>query len=84
MGYGSYFSDVIRPVRENTGNEFSEQMLADLIAQGVSGQGLLLKFKEMSKKITPAINNLIGEADIIAQGDKKSATMTDIFGAEGK
>jgi len=36
------------------------------------------------KKITPAINNLIGEADIIAQGDKKSATMADIFGAEGK
>jgi len=75
---------VIRPIRENTGNEFSEQILADLIAQGVSGQELLVKFKEMSKNITPAINNLIGEADIIAQGDKKSATMADIFGAEGK
>jgi len=31
---------VIRPIRENTGNEFSEQILADLIAQGFSGQEL--------------------------------------------
>ncbi len=75
---------IIRPIRENTGIEFSEQILADLIAQGFSGQELLVKFKEMSKKIAPAMDKLIGEADSIAKGDQKSATMADIFGVEDK
>jgi hypothetical protein len=59
---------VIRPIKENTGSEFSEQILADLIAQGLSGQELLIKFKEMSKKIVPAMDKLISEADSIAKG----------------
>lgn len=75
---------VIRPIRENTGSEFSEQILADLISYGFSGQELLLRFKEESKKIAPAMNNLIDEADRIAKGDLNSATMTDIFGAGDK
>lgn len=75
---------VIRPIRENTGSEFSEHILADLIAQGLSGQQLLAKFKEMSKKIAPAMDKLISEADSIAKGEKKGATMADIFGAEDK
>jgi len=75
---------VIRPIKENTGSEFSEQILADLIAQGISGQELLIKFKEMSKKIAPAMDRLFSEADSIAKGDKKGATMVDIFGAEDK
>jgi len=69
---------VIRPIRENTGSEFSEQILADLISYGFSGQELLLKFKEESKKIAPAMDKLIDEADRIAKGDPNSATMTDI------
>jgi hypothetical protein len=75
---------VIRPIRENGGSEFSEQILADLIAQGFSGQELLTRFKEMSKKIAPAMEKLINEADSIAMGGKKGATMTDIFGTEDK
>ena len=75
---------VIRPIRKNTGSEFSEQILADLIARGFSGQELLVKFKEASKKIAPARDKLIGEADRIAKGDPQSATMADIFGVEHK
>ena len=75
---------VIRPIKDNSGSEFSEQILADLIAQGLSGQELLTKFKEMSKKIAPAMEKLINEADSIAKGEKKGATMADVFGAEGK
>jgi DNA invertase Pin-like site-specific DNA recombinase len=41
--------------------EFSEQILADLIAQGFSGQELLEKFKEQSKKVRPAVKKLIEE-----------------------
>ena len=75
---------VIRPIKENAGSEFFEQILADLIAQGLSGQELLAKFKELSKKIAPAMDKLISEADSIAKGEKKGATMADIFGAEDK
>jgi hypothetical protein len=75
---------VIRPIKENTGSEFSEQILADLIAKGLSGQELLANFKEMSKKIAPAMDGLISEADSIAKGEKKGATIADIFGAEDK
>ena len=35
---------VIRPVRTNTGGEFAEQILADLIASGYSGNDLLEGF----------------------------------------
>lgn len=75
---------VIRPIREGAGSEFSEQILAHLITQGLSGQELLVRFKEMSKKIAPAMGKLIVEADSIAKGDKKGATMADIFRAEDK
>ncbi len=37
---------VIRPVRTNTGGEFAEQILADLIARGYSGNDLLERFKK--------------------------------------
>jgi hypothetical protein len=37
---------VLRPVKENTSGEFAEQILADLIRQGYSGEELLEKFKQ--------------------------------------
>ena len=75
-------SIVISPLKENTGSEFSEQILADLVAQGYSGQELLVKFKETSRKIAPAVRELIAEADGIAKGEAKCSTMADIFGTE--
>ena len=57
-------------------------VFTDLIAQGFSGQELLAKFKELSKKIAPAMEKLISEADSIAKEEKKGASMLDIFGAE--
>jgi len=75
-------SIIIRPVCVNTGSEFSEQILADLISQGFSGQELLDKFKELSNKVTPAMKKLISEADSIATGAKRSDAMSDIFSAE--
>lgn len=76
-------SIVIRPIKENTGSEFSEQILADLIKQGLSGQELLDKFKELSKKVAPAMAKLISEADNIANREN-GATVTDVFGTEDK
>jgi len=75
-------SIVISPLKENPGSGFSEQILTDLVAQGYSGQELLIKFKDMSRKIAPAVGKLIIEADGIAKGEAKSATMADVFGTE--
>ncbi|MDR3277315.1 MAG: AbrB/MazE/SpoVT family DNA-binding domain-containing protein [Oscillospiraceae bacterium] len=73
---------VIRPIRDSRDGAFSEEILADLIKQGYSGQELLAKFKETSKQVRPAVKRLIAEADELARNGG-GATMSDIFGAEG-
>lgn len=72
---------VIRPVRES-GGEFDEQILADLISQGLSGQELLDKFKETRRSIRPAVERLLDEASLAAQGETPSNTYEDVFGQE--
>jgi len=74
---------VIRPVRENSG-EFDEQILADLISQGLSGQELLEKFKELRRKVRPAVERLLGEARLAAAGKAGFSTYEDVFGTEDK
>jgi len=59
---------LIRPIRDTGGSEFSEQILADLISQGFEGQELLKNFKQLSKKVRPAVQKIIEEADALAQG----------------
>ena len=54
---------VLRPVKENTSGEFAEQILADLIRQGYSGEELLEKFKQTQRKIRPAVEAMLAEAD---------------------
>jgi len=61
-------SILIRPIRDTGGSEFSEQILADLISQGFEGQELLKNFKQLSKKVRPAVQKIIEEADALAQG----------------
>jgi bifunctional DNA-binding transcriptional regulator/antitoxin component of YhaV-PrlF toxin-antitoxin module len=72
---------VIRPVRES-GGEFDELILADLIAQGLSGQELLDKFKESRRKIRPAVQRLLEEARLAAQGQTSSDSYEGVFGSE--
>lgn len=73
---------VIRPVRVNSGGEFAEQILADLIRQGLSGDALLTAFKEKQAKIRPAIENMLLEAEKVASGDGEYASYDDIFTSE--
>ena len=54
---------VLRPVREQGGGEFAEQILADLIAQGFSGDQLLTEFKKMQKKVRPAVEAMLTQAE---------------------
>jgi bifunctional DNA-binding transcriptional regulator/antitoxin component of YhaV-PrlF toxin-antitoxin module len=74
---------IIRPVQENFG-EFDEQILADLISQGLSGQELLAGFKEARIRIRPAVESLLGQARLAAEGKAQFATYEDVFGKEGK
>lgn len=72
---------VIRPVRKSSG-EFDEQILADLISQGFSGQDLLVKFKKTRRQIRPTVQRLLEEARLAAKGEASSNTYDDVFGQE--
>lgn len=74
---------ILKPVKQED-SAFAEEILDDLIQQGYSGQKLLAEFKKVNRKIRPAVDKLIEEADEIA---KTSSTnyrdpTDDIFGDE--
>lgn len=51
---------VIKPVKENT-DDFSEEILSDLISEGYEGNELMEEFKNRKKMIKPAINRIVEE-----------------------
>ena len=73
---------VLRPVNENTSGEFAEQVLADLIRQGYSGEELLEKFKQTQRKIRPAVEAMLAEADRVAESKSGGYSLEDVFGTE--
>lgn len=73
---------VIRPVKTGTGGEFAEQILADLIAQGYSGDELLMRFRKAQSQVRPAVEAVIGEAGRVAKSETAYVSYADIFGAE--
>lgn len=73
---------VIRPARTNTGGEFAEQILADLIAQGYSGNELLEHFKKAQAQIRPAVEGMLIEAEQAASSKSGHITYEDVFGME--
>lgn len=74
---------VIRPMAKQGGGEFAEQILADLVAQGYSGDELLQRFKAEQRKIRPAIERLIAEADELSAKEGHGTSLDDLFGTEG-
>ena len=73
---------VIRPARTNSGGEFAEQILAELIAKGLTGDELLKEFKNKQAKVRPAVEAMIAEADEVASGNGEYYTYDDVFGSE--
>ena len=73
---------VLRPVKENNSGEFAEQILADLIRQGYSGEELLEKFKQTQRKIRPAVEAMLAEADRVAESKSGGYSLEDVFGTE--
>ena len=73
---------VIRPVRTNTGGEFAEQILADLIASGYSGNDLLERFKKAQRQVRPAVEAMLEEAERAASSESNNISYEEVFGAE--
>lgn len=73
---------VLRPVKTNTGGEFAEQILADLISQGLGGEELLSRFKQAQKEVRPAVEAMLAEAELAASSNTEYVTYDDIFGSE--
>ena len=73
---------VIRPTKANTGGEFAEQILADLIAQGYNGSELLEQFKHVQHQIRPAVETMLNEARCAATSEAKYISYEDVFGEE--
>ena len=75
---------VLRPVKGQGGGEFAEQILADLIKQGFSGNQLLDEFKKAQKNVRPAVEAMLTQAEQAARGEGESYSYDDVFGPEGE
>ena len=53
---------IISKKKNSTGGDFAEQILADLIAEGYSGNDLLERFKKVQREIRPAVESMLVEA----------------------
>lgn len=73
---------IIEPASHISGGEFAENILADLIAEGYSGQNLLNEFKKRQVKVRPAVEVLLEKAKGAARGKGEYATYDEIFGTE--
>lgn len=69
---------VISPVKPASNGEFAEEILADLIHQGLSGEELLSAFKAAQAKVRPAVEAMLQEAERAAKGEGEFYTMEDI------
>ena len=70
---------ILRPL-STSGDNFTMEILKDLVSQGYSGDELLTKFSAQHANIKKAVGLLINEADEIAGGKRRKETTKNIFG----
>ena len=73
---------ILRPVKAVSGGEFAEQILADLIAKGLSNDELLAAFKSEQKKVRPAVEAMLTDAENAARGIGEHSSYDDVFDSE--
>jgi len=73
---------IIQPVANASSGEFAEEILADLIKEGFSGQKLLDEFKARQAKVRPGVEAMLEAARAVAHGKGEYASYEDIFEAE--
>ncbi len=74
--------EMAREERLSKNDSFDEEILADLIASGFSGEQLLHEFKAVRRKIRPAVEALLDEARRAARGEEKAFSNDDILGQD--
>lgn len=72
---------VIRPLRR-TDDEFSVEILKELVSKGFSGDELVREFEAARYRVRKAVDRLLEEVDRIADGTQSSACFDDIFNPE--
>ena len=72
----------IRPLKTAAGAEFVEQILTDLVREGLSGEELVAEFQKCQAQIRPAAEALLARAEDIAAGKGEYATYENVFGAK--
>ena len=72
---------IIRPLKVMDG-DLSAEILSDLIKQGYSGDDLLYRFKMTQKKVRPAIEMILDEAEMAAEGNGEYYSIEDVFDQE--
>lgn len=73
---------VIRPLELRKNDEFSVEILKELVAQGYSGDELINQFEIARNRLKQAVDNMLDEADRIAEGSVPAAKYDDIFGSK--
>ena len=73
---------VIRPVRTVSGGEFAEQILSDLIGEGLSGAEQLSEFKIRQAMVRPAVEAMLKDAEAAARGEGEFSSYDDLFGED--
>ncbi len=73
---------IIRPVKAVLDGVFAEQILAELIAQGFSGQELLCEFKKKQAQVRPAVEAMLLDAKRVVEGKEKYVSYDDVFDME--
>lgn len=61
--------------------EFDEQILAELISQGFSGEELSRRFRAKQAQVRPAVERMLAAADDAAHGKGEYYTYAEVFGA---
>ena len=74
---------ILRPIKSNMDSgDFSDLILSELIAEGYSGNELLVAFREKQKEVRPAIERMMAEAKKVAEAKAEYCTFDDIFNTE--
>ena len=69
----------LQQVVKTSDNNFTEQILADLTAQGLSGDELIKEFRKKQAQIRPAVEKMIEQAEKAAHEKGKYDTYDNIF-----
>lgn len=68
---------MIRPVINTMQENFADLILEDLIKEGYEGENLLKEFKERKEKIKEGIDEIVNEANKVAENEAPYFTMED-------